>query len=171
MDALECILTRRSIRKFTAEPVEQGKIDLALQAAMSAPSAGNSQPWHFVLITDRALLDAVPGFHPYAAMARQAQAGVLVCAEPALEKYPGYWPIDCAAATQNLLLALHAQGLGAVWVGVWPEKDRVENFRKLLGIPEGVVPHSFVPVGRPDMPSYEAARFKPERIHTDGWKP
>lgn len=170
MDALECIFTRRSIRKFTGEPVPREQLDLALQAAMSAPSAGNSQPWHFLLVTERALLDAVPGFHPYAAMARQAQAGVVVCAEPALEKHPGYWPIDCAAATQNLLLALHAQGLGAVWVGVWPETARVENFRKLLGIPDNVIPHSFVPVGQPDMPGYRAGRFNPERIHVNGWK-
>ncbi|MFZ5425653.1 MAG: nitroreductase family protein [Thermodesulfobacteriota bacterium] len=169
MDALECIFTRRSIRKFTAEPVAPELIETALQAAMSAPSAGNAQPWHYVLITDRARLDAVPGFHPYAAMTRQAQAGVLVCADPGLEKYPGYWPIDCAAAVQNLLLALHAQGLGAVWVGVYPEKDRVENFRKLLGMPENIIPHSFVPIGRPDMPSHRADRFRPERIHKNEW--
>ena len=169
MDALDCLMTRRSIRKFAPGPLPPGALQAALEAAMSAPSAGNAQPWHFVLLTDRGLLDAVPGFHPYAAMARQAQAGVLVCAEPALEKYPGYWPIDCAAATQNLLLALHAQGLGAVWVGVYPEQDRVRAFRDLLGIPEAVVPHSFVPVGLPDQPSGRADRFKPQRVHENRW--
>ncbi|GFK94053.1 Albonoursin synthase [Fundidesulfovibrio magnetotacticus] len=169
MDALDCLFTRRSIRQFTADPVDPEALNTALEAAMSAPSAGNAQPWHFVLVRERALLDAVPGFHPYAAMSRQAQAGVLVCADPALEKYPGYWPLDCAAAVQNLLLALHAQGLGAVWVGVWPEADRVENFRKLLGVPAQVIPHSWVPVGVPGQPAHRADRFRPERVHENRW--
>lgn len=169
MDALDCLMTRRSIRKYTDAPVDPALIDAALQAAMSAPSAGNAQPWHFVLVTDRATLDAIPDFHPYSAMCRQAQAGILVCAEPALEKYPDFWPIDCSAAVQNLLLALHAQDLGAVWVSVYPIQDRVENFRKLLGIPESVIPHSFIPIGHPDQPSGKADRFKPERIHRNRW--
>ena len=169
MDALDCLMTRRSIRKFTAQPVAPELIRAALAAAMAAPSAGNAQPWHFVLLTDRALLDRVPDFHPYAAMTRQAQAAILVCAEPGLEKYPGYWPQDCAAATQNLLLALHAQGLGAVWTGVHPDAARVEGFRTLLGIPETVVPHSFVPLGHPDMPSGRVDRYRPERVHAEGW--
>ena len=169
LDALDCIMTRRSIRKFTDIPVSPDLIDAALQAAMAAPSAGNAQPWHFVLLTDRATLDAIPGFHPYSAMCRQAQAGILVCAEPALEKYPGFWPIDCSAAVQNILLALHAQNLGAVWVSVYPLQDRVENFRKLLGVPETVIPHSFIPIGHPDQPSGRVDRFKPERIHRNRW--
>lgn len=170
MDALDCLFTRRSIRKFTAQPVDPALVRTALEAAMSAPSAGNAQPWHFVLVHRRELLDAVPGFHPHAAMTRQAQAGVLVCAEPALEKYPDNWPSDCGAATQNLLLALHAQGLGAVWVGVWPKPDRMENFRNLLGIPQAVVPFSWIPIGHPDMPAHRADRFRAERVHQDGWQ-
>jgi len=169
MDALECLLTRRSIRKFTGDPVDPQLLDMAFKAAMSAPSAGNAQPWHYVLMTGRDLLDAVPGFHPYAAMTRQAQAAVLVCADPALEKYPGHWPIDCSAAIENLLLALHAQGLGAVWVGVYPQQDRMENFRKLLSIPEGILPHSFIPIGHPDMPCHTVDRYRTDRIHTNRW--
>ena len=169
MDALDCLMTRRSIRTFTAQLVDPELVRAALAAAMAAPSAVNAQPWHFVLLTDRALLDRVPDFHPDAAMARQARAAVLVCAEPALEKYPGYWPLDCAAATQNLLLALHAQGLGAVWTGVYPDAARVEGFRKLLGIPGSVVPHSFVPLGHPDMPSGRVDRYRPERVHAEVW--
>lgn len=169
MNALDCIMTRRSIRTFTTAPVDPVLIETALAAAMAAPSAGNAQPWHFVLMTSRTLLDQVPEFHPHAAMVRQAQAGILVCAEPGLEKYPGYWPIDCSAAVQNLLLALHAQGLGAVWVGVYPEESRVVNFRKLLGIPDSVIPHSFIPFGHTDQPSSRADRFRPERVHQGGW--
>lgn len=169
MDALNCLMTRRSVRKFTSEPVDPGLIQTALEAAMSAPSAGNAQPWHFVLVTDRIVLDSVPGFHQYAAMCLQAQAAVLVCAEPALEKHPGYWPLDCAAAVQNLLLALHAQGLGAVWVGVYPDQARVDGFRRLLGIPESVIPHSLVPLGWPDMASGRVDRFRPERVRHERW--
>jgi len=169
VDALECIMTRRSIRTFSDEPVAPGLIETVLQAAMAAPSAGNSQPWHFVLITDRELLDKIPDFHPYAGMARQAQAGILACAEPGLEKHPGYWVIDCSAAVQNLLLALHSQGLGAVWVGVYPDQGRIDNFRNLLDIPDTVIPHSFIPIGHPAQPSGRVDRFKPERIHRNGW--
>lgn len=169
MDALDCLMTRRSIRTFSAQPVDPALIQTALGAAMAAPSAGNAQPWHFVLMTGHAALSSVADFHPHAAMARQAQAAVLVCAEPALEKYPGYWPLDCAAATQNLLLALHAQGLGAVWVGVYPDPARLENFRRLLGIPENIVPFSFVPLGHPGMPSARVDRFRPERVHPGLW--
>jgi len=169
MEALDCLFTRRSIRKYTSAPVDQALIQTAIEAAMSAPSAGNAQPWHFVLMTERGILDKIPEFHPYAGMTFQAQAGILVCAEPALEKYPGYWVIDCAASVQNLLLALHAQGLGAVWVGVYPDQGRVENFRALLGIPETVIPHSFIPIGHPDQPSGPADRHKPERLHRNRW--
>lgn len=169
MDALDCLFTRRSIRKFTPDPVSRDAIVTAIQAAMSAPSAGNAQPWHFVVITDRAKLDAVPGFHPYAAMTREAQAAVLVCADPGMEKYPGHWPLDCANAAMNLLLALHAQGLGGVWVGVYPDKDRQEHFRELLGLPENIQPHCFIPIGFPDMPCHPAQRFRPERIHDNAW--
>ena len=169
MDSLECLFTRRSIRKFTADPVDPALIGTALQAAMSAPSAGNAQPWHFIRLDARDILDKIPEFHPYAAMTRQAKAGILVCADPGLEKYPGYWVIDCAAAVENLLLALHAQGLGAVWTGVYPDQGRVENFRKLLGIPDSIIPHSFIPIGHPDQPSNKADRFKPERIHSNRW--
>jgi len=168
--ALDCLFTRRSIRKFTADPLDPALIDTALQAAMSAPSAGNAQPWHFVLVDERGILDNIPNFHPYASMTRQAQAGILVCAEPGLEKYPGYWVIDCAAAVENLLLALHAQGLGAVWVGVYPNQGRVENFRKLLHIPDSIIPHSFIPIGHPDQPAGRVDRYKPERIHRNGWQ-
>jgi nitroreductase len=169
VDALDCLFTRRSIRKYAPGPVDPALIDTALKAAMAAPSAGNAQPWHFVLVTERDILDKIPEFHPYAAMVRQAQAGILVCADPSLEKHPGYWVIDCSAAAQNLLLALHAQGLGAVWVGVYPQQERVEKFRQLLNIPQSVIPHSFIPIGLPDQPSDRADRHKPERIHRNRW--
>ncbi len=117
MDILEAIHTRRSIRKFTDEPVSGTMIEECLKAAMTAPSAGNCQPWHFVVIKDRATLNYFASINRHAGMCKTAQAAIIVCCDTNLEKYPGFWAQDCLAATLNLLLAAHGQGLGAVWCG------------------------------------------------------
>jgi len=122
-----------------------------------------------VVITDREILNRVPDVHPYAAMAKQAPVGILICGDLRLEKYPGNWVADCSAATQNLLLAAHASGLGAVWTGVYPQQDRIEGFRKLLGLPDQVIPLAFVPVGYPDQRLMPEDRFRKDRIHRNGW--
>lgn len=166
---IEWIHARRSIRKYTDEPVSEEDLRELLEAAMAAPSAGNEQPWHFIVIRERALLDAVPGFHPHTAMARQASVAILVCGDPTLEKHPGCWVLDCAAATENLLLAAAAKGLGAVWCGVHPRQERVDGFRALLGIPAHVVPLSFVPIGHPAEEKPPVQRYNPERVHRGRW--
>jgi nitroreductase len=160
MDALKAMLTRRSIRKYTGEPVPDDTLNALLEAAMSAPSAGNQQPWHFVIITRNDLLEKVPGINPHAAM---------VCAEPALEKHKGYWVQDCSAATQNILTAAHAMGFGAVWTGVYPNEERVQGFRGLLGLPKGIIPLSLVVVGRPAESKPPSKRYTPSRVHKNGW--
>ena len=167
--ALDWIHARRSIRKFTGEPVSDEDVTEILDAAMAAPSAGNQQPWHFIVIRDRALLSAVPGFHPHARMAEQAPVAILVCGDPSLEKHQGYWVQDCSAATENLLLAASAKGLGAVWCGVYPRQDRVDGFVRLLGVPPPVVPIAFVPIGHPDESKPPARRYNPDRVHRDRW--
>ena len=170
MDALECIHTRRSVRKYTAEPVTEEQVRELLAAAMTAPSACKQFPWEFVLVTERAKLASVKSFSPYAGMAARAPLAVLVCADPAREpRCPGYWVQDCAAATQNLLLAARALGLGAVWTAVYPKEERMEGFRRLLGIPEGIMPVSFVVIGHPDEPQERADRFLPDRVHENAW--
>lgn len=169
MELFEAIRTRRSIRRFSDKPVAEELLEKALDAAMMAPSAGNGQPWHFVVVTDRALLDKVPEIHPYATMCREAPTGVLVCGDTSVEKYPGNWPVDCAAATQNLLLAVHALGLGAVWTGIYPGEERCEAFRKLFGIPTHVVPLAFVPIGYPAETREQESRYKPDRVHRNAW--
>lgn len=165
MDTLAAIHTRRSIRKFTAAPVSEDTVQQLLAAAMAAPSAGNQQPWQYVVMTDKALLAKIPAINIYAAMAGRAPLGILVCGDTCLEKYAGYWVIDCAAAVQNLLLAAHALGLGAVWTGVYPTMDRVEAFRSLCAVPEGVIPHSFIVLGHPAEEKKTEDRYKPERVH------
>lgn len=163
------ILSRRSIRKYTADRVSEQDVEDLLRAAMAAPSAGNAQPWHFVILTERHLLDAIADFHPYAAMAREAPAGIVLCGDPSLEKYPGFWVQDLSAAMENLLIAAQSKGLGAVWVGVYPNEKRVQDMRKLLGIPQSIIPFAFVPFGHPAETKPPSQRFNPERIHRNGW--
>ena len=137
---MEAILERRSIRKYTSEPVSEDMIKELLKAAMAAPSAGNEQPWHFIVIRDRAILDQIPSVHPYSQMVKQAPLAILVCGDLDLAMHGEMWVQDCSAATENLLIAVQAKGLGAVWLGVYPVEERVSDIRRLLGIPEGVVP-------------------------------
>jgi nitroreductase len=169
MDALEAILSRRSIRKYTKDPITDQQIDIMLQAAMAAPSSGNAQPWHFIVIRDHSTLDEIPKFHPFASMVPGAQAAILVCGDEKLENHPGRWPQDCSAATQNLLLAAHAQGIGAVWVNVHPDEDRVAGIRKLYNLPPNIQPVSLVVLGWPNEKKLPPRRYKPQRIHREHW--
>ncbi|EFL49966.1 nitroreductase [Solidesulfovibrio fructosivorans JJ]] len=169
MDLFEAIHTRRSIRAFTDAPVSETDMDAILRAAMAAPSAGNEQPWHFVAITDREVLDAIPSVHPYAAMVKTAPLAIVVAAEHALEKYPGNWVLDCSAAVENLMLAARGLGIGSVWCGLYPQADRMEGMATLLGLPEGVSAHALVVLGHPSPDFKRVDRFKPERIHRNRW--
>ena len=169
MEAIEAIHTRRSIRKYTSQPVSDALMNELLTAAMYAPSAGNAQPWHFVVIRERQTLDAIPIFHPHAKMMKYATVAVVVCGDTTVEKYRGRWVLDCSAATQNILLAAHAKGLGAVWVGLHPEPARVENMRRLLRLPENIIPLSLIPVGYPAEHPATVDRFNPSRIHRNQW--
>jgi nitroreductase len=169
MDALEAIHTRRSIRKYHARPVSEELVQKVLAAAMQAPSARNQQPWQFVVIDDRAILAKIPTFMPTAAMAGRAPLAILVCGDLGLEKSEGYWVVDCAAATQNMLLAAHSLGLGAVWCGVYPREPRMEGLRRLVGLPENVVAHSLVVLGYPTEQVPAEDRYRPERLHRNRW--
>jgi nitroreductase len=170
MDALEAIFTRRSIRKYTPEPVSEEDLKTLLAAAMSAPSAGNQQPWEFIVIDDRKILDAIPQVHPYSKMLLEASLAILVCGNLEIERHRGYWIQDCSAATQNILLAARALGLGTVWLGVTPNEARVSGIGQLLKLPKSIVPFSLIAVGHPAEEKGRADRFKPERIHRNGWQ-
>jgi len=167
---MEFILSRRSIRAYTPEPVSDETVKEILTAAMAAPSAGNQQPWHFVVINDRQLLDDVPKFHPHSKMITQASVAVAVCGDLNIETHKGMWILDCSAATQNLLLAAHAMGLGAVWLGIYPREGRMEGLRKLLHLPEHIIPLSLVPIGFPAERKPPSERFQKSRIHYNGWE-
>jgi nitroreductase len=166
---MKAIRARRSIRRFTSEPVSDEVIKSLLEAAMSAPSAGNQQPWEFVVIMDRKILDEIPKVHPYAQMCKQAPAAILVCGNLERESHRGFWVQDCSAATQNILIAATEKGLGSVWCGVYPREDRVRGLRKLLAIPDQIIPLALIPIGHPAEKKPPSDRFDPARIHRDKW--
>lgn len=169
MELLDGIFTRRSIRKYTAQKVSKDQIDTLIKAGMYAPSARNQQPWHFIVLTDRELLIRVQDVHPYAKMLNEAQLAILVCGDETLELSKGYWVVDCSAATQNILLAAHGLGLGAVWLGLHPREERKNDIRKLFNLPNHIQPLSLISVGYPDETKETPERFKPDRIHNNTW--
>ena len=169
MDVFEALFTRRSIRKFTAEPVSDEDLQLVLKAAMCAPSAHNKQPWHFVVVRDKALLASIAERHPYAKMAAEAPVVIVVCANPDEATAPGYWQQDCTAALENMLIAARGLNLGTVWCGMYPFEDRVEPIRDLLNVPAQINMLGLVVMGHPAQPFAEADRFNESKVHLNGW--
>lgn len=169
MNFIDTLLTRRSIRKYTSEHVTDEQIEQVIKAAMFAPSAGNQQTWHFVVIREQETFNKIIEFHPFAQMLTQASVAICVCADLSIETKQGYWMVDCSAATENLLLASHSLGLGAVWLGIYPRPERMEGLKNLLNLPEMVEPFSLISIGYPAEEKKLPNRFKPERIHTERW--
>jgi len=170
METLQAILTRKSVREYTTQPVPDEMVREILEAAMQAPSAMNRQPWHFILVGDRSQLDALAAILRFGQMLKTAPLGIVVCGDLELDKQRGYWVQDCSAATQNLLVAAHDRGLGAVWLGVYPVEERVLALKKLLGLPEQVVPLCVISLGYPAAkPEPPEKRFDPDRLHYNRW--
>ncbi|MGE4274352.1 MAG: nitroreductase family protein [Desulfitobacterium sp.] len=172
-ETLQTILTRRSVRKYTDQLISEEQIQWILRAAMNAPSAGDERPWRFLLITDRDKLVRISEFHPYSKMLRGAALAIAVVADPSKVKYEGelnqLWILDCSAASQNMLLAAHALGLGAVWLGVHPEQARINGMRELFNIPEEMVPFSIISLGYPVEPKKAVDRYDETLIHREVW--
>jgi nitroreductase len=166
---IDAILKRRSVRKYSGEPVHKSDIEQLLTAGMYAPSARNEQPWHFIVIDDPGLLNRISEVHPYASMLPGAALAILVCGDENLELSRGYWPVDCAAATQNILLAAEGLGLGAVWLGVYPREERQMAMRQLFDLPAHVQPFSLISVGHPAEKKRIPQRFKADRIRWNAW--
>lgn len=169
MDAIEAILTRRSVRKYTNKTIPDKIIKELIEAGVSAPSAGNQQPWHFIIIDDRKLLDKIPEFHPHAKMLLDAQKAILVCGDLNLETHNGFWMLDCSAATENILIAARAKGLGTCWLGVYPRDERISGLRKMLKIPKNVIPFSLISLGYPAIEQSRVNRYNSRRIHRNKW--
>jgi nitroreductase len=169
METIKTIMTRRSVRQYSDKKVSDALVNKMLKAAMNAPSACNQQPWQFVVIKDRNTMLAITKIHPYAQMLKTAGCAIVICGEPKAEVCKGYWVQDCSAATENLLLAAHSIGLGAVWLGVYPREQRVNDVRKLLGIPKSVIPFCIVSVGYPGKKVKPVVRFNRRKIHNEKW--
>jgi len=169
MDTMEAILTRRSVRNYIKKDISNQIIDEILEAAMNAPSAGNERPWHFIIINDPKILEKVPTFHNHAQMLKDASVAILVCGDINLEKHKGMWVQDCAAATQNILLSIRANKLGAVWLGIYPREQRINGMRQLLSIPDNVMPFSLISIGHPAVEQKRVNRFDSSRIHHNQW--
>lgn len=166
---IENIMTRTSIRAFTPEKLTDAEIETLLRAGMAAPTAVNKQPWDFVVVDDPALLDSLQAALSKAPITRaNCQQVIVVCGnmQKALEgDAQAYWIQDCSAATQNILLAAHAMGLGAVWCGVLPIKERIEVVSAVLKLPSFVRPLCVIPVGHPAEAPQPKDKWKPENVH------
>ena len=168
---LENIHSRKSVRQYTSEPVSQEDIETLLRAAMAAPTAVNFQPWRFVVINERENLDALSEKLPYAKMLQSAPLAIVVCGETLWmggNENP-FWAQDCSAATQNILLAAEALGLGAVWTAAYPDEMRCEAISSALGLPSTVKPLCVIPIGHPAGDDQPKDKWKPENIHYGKW--
>ena len=169
MEAMEVILGRRSIRKYSEKPVSDEEVKRLLEAAMAAPSAHNKQPWHFIVVRGKETLLEIPKFHNYSKMLEQAALAIIVCGDLEIEGGTGFWVQDCSAATQNILLAAKAMGLGAVWLGVYPNENLVKGVKDLLQIPEKVVPLCIISMGHPLEEKPPGNRYRDDRVHYNTW--
>ena len=167
MDALNVMFTRRSIRKYTDEPVTEAQIKTLLEAGMNAPSANNRQPWHFIVVDEREQLNAIMDAHPYAKMLAQAPLAIVVCGDITISER--YWQQDCAAATENILLTARALELGSVWLGVFPNEERTAGISELFDLPETVRPLCVIAVGHPAEEKGRVERYDEEKVHRNRW--
>jgi nitroreductase len=163
MELYDGLLSRRSVRKYTGEKIGQDKIMSLIRAGMYAPSARNKRPWHFIVIDDRSIMKEIMKVHPYSSMLSVASHAIVVCGDDKLENGPGYHTLDCSAASQNILLAAHGLGFGAVWLGVEPREERIIAISGLLGLPPHIHPVSIISIGVP----VKTEVIRPERFEMD----
>ena len=170
-EVLQVIANRRSIRKYQDREVDEATITLLLKAGMAAPSAHNLQPWEFIVVTDRKTIDLIANAHSGGKMLYEAPLCICVCGdlERAHKDFTDYWVQDCSAATENILLAVEALGLGAVWCGVHPRPDRVKPVREILGLPSTVIPLNVIAVGYPDDNPPVKDKWREDGVHWQKW--
>jgi len=165
-ERLKIIFSRRSIRQYTAQAVSPADMQSLLDAGMAAPSASNRTPWHFVVVTDRAVLRALANAHPYGKMLAHAALSIAVCGDPDLSNW---WVQDCSAATENILVAAAGLGLGAVWLGSHGHPAREQAIREVLGIPERIGILSLLSIGHPAEKREARTQSDPARVHPNRW--
>ena len=167
---IDAIHARTSVRTYSDKPIEKSVLTELVKAGMAAPTAGNRQPWEFYVVRDTAIIKQMTKVTQFAApMNEIAQLAIVVCGVPS-ESFPiepRYWTQDVSAATENILLSAHAWGLGAVWCGVYPGEERVATLRKLLDVPEKLIPFNIIMLGHPDKAIAPTIKnkWKPEKVH------
>ena len=177
MEAIEALMTRKSDRKFTKQNIGDEDIKTILKAGMSGPSCTNARDWIFLVVKNRDTLNRMADANgKYAQPLRTANAGILVCGDldRAYKSAKDYWIIDGAIAAQNMIIAAHALGIGSVWLGTYPQMDRVSKQAELFGLPETAIPHSIIAFGYPDESEtaiYKRNKidFEEDRVHYEKW--
>jgi nitroreductase len=169
--SIEIIHQRKSVRNFTGKPVTQEQLDILLKAAMAAPSAVNCQPWEFIVVSERKTLDTLADVLPYAKMLFQAAVAIIVCGVPSKshKQMVEYAVINSALASENILLAAEALGLGAIWTAAYPYPDRMNSVRAVLHIPLDIIPLNVIPIGHPTGEDKPKNKFIPNKIHSEKW--
>lgn len=169
MDAMEALFTRRSIRAYTDEPIKDEHLQKILEAAMVSPSALDERPWQFVVVKNRDALKALSGEMQGCEMLEQATLGLIVCGDTSKEKIPGFWIQDCCACCENILLAAHAQGVGACWIAIHSVEERVNLFREKFGLPAHIIPLALMSMGYPGEELPGEDRFDESLVHQEKW--
>ncbi len=169
MNLIDIIKKRRSIRSFTAQKVEREKLQLILEAAMYAPSAVNKQPWQFIVVNDRQIMNKIMEVHPNSKMLNTANLCILICGDLQQQHDTGYWIADCAAATENMLLAASSLGLGSCWVGIYPREARMLAMREIFSLPLHIEAFAVVALGYPAEDKKTPERFHSEKIYFNQW--
>jgi nitroreductase len=171
LDTITAIMSRRSIRDYTSHPVPEDLVRLLVEAGMCAPSAFNERSSEFIVINDRKILDEIFQLNTKALQIKKATVAIMICGNTANEKFPGkgYWQLDGAVAAENILLAAHAVGLGAVWTAIYPYEERMAAVKKQLDLPETIQPLCIIPLGYPAEKKFRENRFDPARFHQNKW--
>lgn len=173
MDTIQAIKERISVRQYSDRDISESELQTILEAGMSGPTAVNARPWSFIVVRDPEMLNKMADHNGRAAEPlRKAKLGILICGDldRAFSRAPDYWIIDASIAAQNMILAAQAMGIGSVWLGTWPQEEKVKGQSELFHLPESIVPHSIVAFGYPAEPSTkEKLIFEADRVHYEKW--
>jgi nitroreductase len=169
-DALECIMTRTSIRSYTDRQVDDSTVNKILRAGMAAPTAANAQPWYLEVVTEQNLKDSIASAFEYAKMVQGCSFAVVVCGDmdhlfKSDKADGGFWVQDCSAVSENMLLAAHALGVGGVWCGIYPMKEREDRLRAILGLPDNLIPLNVMAFGYPSAEGEPKQKWDPAKVH------
>lgn len=170
---IQTIHNRKSVRSYTDAQISNDTLEILVRAGMAAPSARNVQPWAFIIINDREILDKLGNELANAPMLKTAAAAIVVCGnldKALIDPDPNYWVQDCAAASQNILIAAESLGLGAVWTAAFPYEDRINTVRKNLKIPDNLIPLNVIPLGYPDGEHLPKDKWNDENVFYNAWE-